>query len=73
MTCDGVDGNPVVFAPEYRNELLALSGDVGGKKVLLAHPEEVTRFFGEKVLRNWLMLTRNSSFAIIRTIDLRPI
>lgn len=47
MTCDGVDGNPVVFAPEYRNELLALSGDVGGKKVLLAHPEEVTRFLAK--------------------------
>lgn len=47
VTCDGVDGNPVVFAPEYRNELLALSGDVGGKKVLLAHPEEVTRFLAK--------------------------
>ena len=44
VTCESVDGNPVVFAPEYRKELLALSGDVGGKKVLLAHPENVARF-----------------------------
>lgn len=44
VSCDGVDGNPVIFAPEYRNELLALSGDVGGKKILLAHPEDVARF-----------------------------
>ena len=47
VTCDGVDGNPVVFAPDFRNELLALSGDVGGKKVLLAHPEEVARFLAK--------------------------
>ena len=44
VTCDGVDGNPVIFAPEYRRELLALSGDVGGKKVLMAHPDDVARY-----------------------------
>lgn len=47
MVCaswEGMDGNPVIFAPEYRKELLALSGDVGGRKVLLAHPEDVARF-----------------------------
>lgn len=38
-----VDGNPVIFAPRYRNELLKLCGDVGGKRVLLAHPEDVMR------------------------------
>ena len=36
--------NETLIAPEYRKELLALSGDVGGKKVLLAHPENVARF-----------------------------
>ncbi len=44
VSCDGEDGNPVIFAPHYRNELLALSGDVGGKKILLAHPEDIAHF-----------------------------
>ena len=47
MVCaswEGMDGNPVIFAPEYRKELLALSGDVGGRRVLMAHPEDVVRF-----------------------------
>lgn len=38
---DGVPGNPVLFHRRYRAELLALRGDVGGRKVLARHPEEV--------------------------------
>jgi molybdenum cofactor cytidylyltransferase len=34
-------GNPVIFAPTYRNQLLALQGDVGGKGIVRAHPEDV--------------------------------
>lgn len=41
VTYEGVNGNPVIFAPQYRKELFSLCGDVGGKKVLLAHPEDV--------------------------------
>lgn len=35
----GVPGNPVIFHRRYREELMALQGDVGGKKVLARHPE----------------------------------
>ena len=34
-------GNPVIFHPKYIEELLALSGDTGGKQVLRQHKEEV--------------------------------
>lgn len=44
VTSGEIDGNPVIFAPEYREELLGLTGDVGGKKILLAHPEDVSRY-----------------------------
>ena len=44
VTWQEQDGNPVLFAPEYRKELLKLTGDVGGKRVLLAHPEDVIRY-----------------------------
>lgn len=34
-------GNPVVFSGRYREELLCLRGDTGGKAVIKRHPEEV--------------------------------
>lgn len=37
---EGRRGNPSVFHVKYRNELLNLSGDTGGKQLFLRHPEE---------------------------------
>ena len=37
-------GNPVIFHEKHREELLLLSGDVGGKQVMKRHPDEV-KFF----------------------------
>ena len=34
-------GNPVVFSGRYREEILCLRGDTGGKAVIKRHPEEV--------------------------------
>lgn len=39
----GEDGNPAVFACRYERELLALTGDVGGKRVMRRFPEDVYR------------------------------
>lgn len=36
----GECGNPCVFSRKYFPELLALTGDRGGKRILLAHPED---------------------------------
>jgi molybdenum cofactor cytidylyltransferase len=41
LSHDGIAGNPVIFDVRYADELRALTGDVGGKRVLKAHPEEV--------------------------------
>ena len=37
-------GNPVIFSKKYAEELLNLSGDVGGRQVMERHKEDV-RFF----------------------------
>lgn len=34
-------GNPCIFAKKYYEELFSLTGDVGGKKILKAHPADV--------------------------------
>ena len=38
---DGKTGNPCVFSKKYYEELMKLSGDVGGKRVVVAHREDV--------------------------------
>lgn len=39
---DGVRrGNPVIFPRKYFDELMELSGDVGGRRVILKHPSMV--------------------------------
>ncbi len=40
-TLDGQVGHPVGFAAEFRDELLALTGDRGGKAIIAAHPAAV--------------------------------
>lgn len=37
----GVPGSPTAFHKRYRDDLLALRGDVGGRKILKQHPEDV--------------------------------
>ena len=37
----GRRGNPVIFAIEYKGELLNLKGDVGGREIIKRHPDDV--------------------------------
>lgn len=39
--CDGRRGHPVLIGARFRDELLAVRGDVGARGVLVAHPELV--------------------------------
>lgn len=39
----GRDGNPAVFARRYEQELLRLTGDTGGRRVIRDHPEALWR------------------------------
>ena len=38
---NGISGVPAFFAAKYREQLLALRGDVGAKRVIEAHPGEL--------------------------------
>lgn len=39
--CKGERGNPIIISTKYRAELLAQTGDIGGRELLKAHPEDV--------------------------------
>lgn len=41
LSAGGVPGNPVIFGQEFEGELLCLTGDTGGKSVLMRHREQV--------------------------------
>ncbi len=40
--CDARNGHPVVFAAACRGDLLRLTGDLGARSLIAAHPELVT-------------------------------
>lgn len=41
LGCGGKRGNPCIFPRKYFGELLSLTGDVGGSKVIRAHPSDL--------------------------------
>ena len=47
LSYQGVMGNPVIFQAKFVPELMELSGDVGGKTVVKAHPQEVYLYEAE--------------------------
>lgn len=49
VRADGHRGNPTIFHVKYRDELLNLTGDVGGKQLFSKHPGEC--FFYEVALK----------------------
>jgi molybdenum cofactor cytidylyltransferase len=40
-TCKGERGNPIVISTRYRAEMLKQTGDIGGRELLRAHPDDV--------------------------------
>ena len=38
---NGQRGNPVILSRKYMDELLQIKGDVGGREIILRHPEDV--------------------------------
>ncbi len=54
LDCHGRHGNPVLFSSEYFQELMELTGDIGGRQVMERHKEAVYYFelFDEKELRD---------------------
>jgi len=45
IKCGDTPGNPVVFPARFRDELLSLTGENGGRAVIKAHPESLRYFY----------------------------
>ncbi len=53
MSFDGVMGNPVIFQGKFVPELLALTGDMGGKAVVKTHPQEIFLYEADSEKSLW--------------------
>ena len=51
LSYQGVMGNPVIFQGKFVPELMALTGNVGGKAVVKAHLSEVFQYEADSELR----------------------
>ncbi|KKK46276.1 hypothetical protein LCGC14_3164160, partial [marine sediment metagenome] len=40
-TCQGRRGHPILFAIKYKEELLELRGDMGGRQIIKDHPDDI--------------------------------
>ena len=40
-TYRGKRGNPIIFSTKYKEELLSLKGDVGGRQIIKQHPDDI--------------------------------
>jgi molybdenum cofactor cytidylyltransferase len=40
-TYQGIRGHPVIFTKKYAAEFMAVKGDIGGRQIINAHPEDV--------------------------------
>jgi molybdenum cofactor cytidylyltransferase len=40
-TYQGRRGHPVIFSMKYKDELLSLKGDIGGREIICRHPDDI--------------------------------
>lgn len=40
-TCQGRRGHPIIFAIKYKEKLLELRGDMGGRQIIKDHPDDI--------------------------------
>lgn len=69
VASEGQPGNPTLFSSAWREQLLRLSGDTGGRKIMKQHPDDIFWFdIPQRERRDWdvPVLTNKSNASTIR-------
>ncbi len=69
VASEGQPGNPTLFSGAWREQLLRLSGDAGGRKIMKQHPDDIFWFdIPQRERRDWdvPILTNKSDASTIR-------
>lgn len=70
VASEGQPGNPTLFSGAWREQLLRLSGDTGGRKIMKQHPEDIFWFeIPQQERRDWdvPVLTNKNDSSTIKT------
>ncbi len=69
VASEGQPGNPTLFSGAWREQLLRLSGDTGGRKIMKQHPDDIFWFgIPQRERRDWdvPVLTNKSDASTIK-------
>ncbi len=64
-------GHPVIFASEYKEELLGLKGDIGGKQTIKQHPNETLEVIADSKAVTMDVNTINDYYTHLKLVDLK--
>ena len=63
-------GHPVIFSSEYKEELLGLKGDVGGKQTIKEHPKDILEVIADSKVITMDINTVNDYYTHLKFINL---
>jgi len=64
-------GHPVIFASEYKEELLGLKGDIGGRQTIKEHPNDTLEVIAESKAITMDINTINDYYTHLKLLNLK--
>ncbi len=64
-------GHPVIFASEYKEELLGLKGDIGGRQTIKEHPNDTLEVIADSKAITMDINTINDYYTHLKLVDLK--
>ncbi len=64
-------GHPVIFASKYKEELLGLKGDIGGKQTIKQHPDDTLEVIADSKAITMDINTINDYYTHLKLVNLK--
>jgi len=64
-------GHPVIFASEYKEELLGLKGDIGGRQTIKEHPNDTLEVIADSKAITMDINTINDYYTHLKLLNLK--
>ena len=64
-------GHPIIFASEYKEELLGLEGDIGGRQTIKEHPNDTLEVIADSKAITMDINTINDYYAHLKLVNLK--
>lgn len=64
-------GHPVIFASKYKEELLGLKGDIGGKQTIIQHPNDTLEVIADSKAITMDVNTINDYYTHLKLVNLK--